>query len=222
MRIQYLAHASFLITTSAGTRIVTDPFDPKIYTQELYYREFNEPADIVTISHEHGDHCGIRVVKGSPVVIKGNGKFIADKVEFLGVATYHDESHGEQRGKNTVFVIRVDGLRIAHLGDLGHVLTADQAVEIGAVDVAFIPVGGYYTIDVAKAEKVSEQLKAKIVIPMHYKTDRIELPIVGVDEFTRGKDNVIYKDDSILDVTAGSMPDIRQIVVLKPALGSDG
>ena len=158
MKIQYLGHASFLITTNAGTRIVTDPFDPALYPDTLTYKAFNEPADIVTISHDHKDHSAAHVVKNSPLIIRGGGKFVACEVEFLGVETYHDDSRGSKRGKNTAFVISVDGLKIVHLGDLGHILTADQAAEIGAVDITLIPVGGFYTIDACQAAKVAAQL----------------------------------------------------------------
>ena len=218
MRIQFLGHSSFLLTTDAGTRIVTDPFDPAKYQDSLNYRPFSEPADIVTISHEHSDHSAAHIISGSPIIIRGNGKFVASEVEFLGVETYHDEAHGAERGRNTVFVIGVDGLRIAHMGDLGHVLSADQAAEIGSVDVVLIPVGGYYTIDAPKAAKVAEQIAAKIVIPMHYKTDKCSFPISGVEDFLRDKTNVIHQGNSVIEIRKENLPPEQQIVVLDYAL----
>jgi len=218
MRIQYQGHASFLLTTDAGTRILTDPFDPAAYAGRMTYRTFNKPVDIITISHGHNDHGAVHIVPDSPVIIKGNGKFIANEVEFLGIATYHDNARGEQRGKNTVFVICADDMRIAHFGDLGHVLTADQAAEIGAVDVALIPVGGFYTIDASQAAKVTEQVEAKIVIPMHYRNEKCDFPIAGVDDFIQGKPNIIRQGSSTLEVTKGSLPVKQQIVVLEHEL----
>ena len=103
---------------------------------------------------------------------------------FLGVATYHDDQQGAQRGPNTVFVWEMAGLRLAHLGDLGHLLTKEQLGQAGSADVAMIPVGGYYTIDAAQAVEVAGQLSAKIVVPMHVKTQALQrLPIATVDEF---------------------------------------
>lgn len=218
MEIRYLAHASFLLTTQAGTRIVTDPLDPAGYPDALKYRAFGEPADIVTISHEHADHGAAHLIKGTPIVIKGNGKFIASEVEFLGVETYHDASRGAERGKNTVFIMSVDGLRIAHMGDLGHVLTSDQAAEIGAVDIALIPVGGFFTIDAAGATKVAEQIEAKIVIPMHYRTDKCAFPIATVDDFVAGKTNVTRPGSSTLEITKETLPQQQQIIVLNYSL----
>ncbi len=218
MRIEFLGHSSFLITTAAGTRIVTDPFDPAGYADKLRYAPFQGAADIVTVSHDHPDHGAARLVKNSPVVIRGNGKFIANEVEFLGVATFHDSRGGSERGKNTVFVISADGLRVAHFGDLGHVLNADQAAEIGAVDVALIPVGGFYTIDAGQAERVADQVSARVVIPMHFRNPKCGFPIAGVEEFIKGKTNVKRVGGSVYETTSQDLPSNREIVVLEPSL----
>lgn len=218
MKIEYLGHASFLLTTSAGTRIVTDPFDPSMYPDSLKYRPFHGSADIVTMSHEHRDHSAAGMVGGSPIIIKGDGKFKADEVEFLGVATFHDDERGAKRGKNTVLVISADGLRVAHLGDLGHVLTGDQAAEIGAVDVALVPVGGFYTIDAAQAWKVVEQIDARVVIPMHFANDKCSFPIAGVGDFIADKPNVVRNGVSSIEIDPSNLPDHQTVIVLEPSL----
>lgn len=218
MTIDYLGHASFLLTTSAGTRIVTDPFDPAAYKDSLKYRAFRGAADIVTVSHGHGDHNAAHLIAGSPVVIKGNGKFLAKEVEFVGVETWHDNERGARRGANTVFVMSADGLRIAHMGDLGHVLTGDQAAQIGNVDVALIPVGGFYTIDAAQAWEVANQIDAQVVIPMHYRNEKCDFPIGGVDEFTSGKPRVVREGASKIEIKQACLPTERTIVVLDPSL----
>ncbi|MGC8863355.1 MAG: MBL fold metallo-hydrolase [Armatimonadota bacterium] len=218
MKIQFLGHSSFLITTSSGTRILTDPYDPSGYAGQLNYAAFTEPVDIVTVSHDHADHAGQQLVQGSPVIIRGGGKFAAADAEFLGVGTFHDDAQGSRRGRNTVFVISADGLRIAHMGDLGHVLSADQAAEIGDVHIALIPVGGFFTIDAAQAEKVAQQLDANVVIPMHFRTEKCAFPIAAVDEFIKDKPNVVRKGSSILEISAETIPAERQIVVLEPSM----
>jgi L-ascorbate metabolism protein UlaG (beta-lactamase superfamily) len=218
MKIQWLGHSSFLITSDSGTRIVTDPYDPTGYAGEFRYKALNQPADVVTISHEHRDHFYPAMVKGSPIIIKGAGRFIAEGIEFVGTATAHDDSGGSQRGKNTVFTFTVDGVRVCHLGDLGHVLNSDQAAEIGAVDVLLCPVGGYYTIGPDQAWEVAGQLAAKIVIPMHFKTPKLDFPITGVDDFLKGKENVTRLGKSAIETTAESLPKEREIIVLDPAL----
>ncbi len=218
MTIEYLGHASFLLTTAAGTRIVTDPFDAEAYKDRLKYGAFRGTADIVTLSHDHGDHNAAHTVAGSPIVIKGNGKFIAREVEFLGVGTYHDSERGARRGPNTVFIISVDDMRIAHMGDLGHVLTADQAAQIGDVDIALIPVGGFYTIDAAQAWEVAGQIDAQIVIPMHYRSEKCDFPIAGVEEFIKAKPLVIREGTSTFETDRAHLPVERTVVVLEPSL----
>lgn len=218
MEIQYLGHASFLLTTSAGTRIVTDPFDPSAYPDTLKYRRFTGSADIVTLSHEHRDHAAASIVGGYPIIIKGDGKFKAAEVEFIGIGTFHDDEHGAKRGRNTVFVISVDGLRIAHLGDLGHVLTSDKAAEIGGVDVALVPIGGNYTIDAEQAWKVVEQLGARVVIPMHYANDKCLFPIAGVEGFIAGKPNVTREGATSIKISHEHLPDQQTVIVIEPAL----
>lgn len=217
MKIEFVGHATFLITTSNGTRILTDPINYATHSDQLRYKRVTEPVDVVTVSHEHGDHSGYRELKGSPVVIKAEGKFAAGGAQFTGFATWHDEAQGSKRGSNIVFVISADDLRVAHMGDLGHVLSADQAAAIGNVDVMLVPVGGYYTIDGAGADTVARQLAADIVIPMHFKTDRCEYPIAGVDGFVAGKPNVTRVGGSELEITRESLPPKQQIFVLEPA-----
>jgi len=218
MTIEYLGHASFLLTTAAGTRIVTDPFDPAKYEDGSFrYRAFDGSADIVTLSHDHRDHNGAQTVGGSPIIIKGNGKFLAKEVEFLGVGTWHDDERGAKRGGNTVFIMSVDGLRIAHMGDLGHVLTADQAAQIGNVDVALIPVGGFYTIDAAQAWEVANQIDAQVIIPMHFLTEKCDFPIAGVEAFIEDRPRVRREGATKLEIDRDSMPDEQCVVVLEPS-----
>ena len=179
MKIQWLGHASFLITSDDWIKIVTDPYTT---TQTFKYGEINEAADIVTVSHEHGDHNNVAAVKGNPESVRGSQE--VKGIKFKGIATYHDTSQGSQRGKNTVFCFELDGLRICHLGDLGHPLGDKEVAEIGKVDILLIPVGGFYTIDAGIATGICQQLLPNVIIPMHYKTSRIpEVPIAGVDDF---------------------------------------
>jgi L-ascorbate metabolism protein UlaG (beta-lactamase superfamily) len=117
-----------------------------------------------------------------------------------------------------VFVINADDLRVAHLGDLGYVLTADQAAEIGTVDIVLAPVGGFYTINGKDADTVAGQIGAKIVIPMHYSSDKCRFPIASLEDYLEGKTNVRRVDGSAIEVTRDSLPSEQQVVTLKPAL----
>ena len=213
MKIKWLGHASFLITSDSGVKIITDPYMPDA---RLHYGEINESADIVTVSHDHSDHGSVSAVKGSPKVVKSDAEIKG--IKFRGIATFHDAAGGKDRGRNTLLCFEVDGVKICHLGDLGHELTAGQVSAIGAVDVLFLPVGGFYTIDATVAGKVAGQLKPKVVIPMHFRNDKCHFPITGVAEFLRGKKDISQPDASEVAFEAGELPPATRIIVLKPAL----
>lgn len=213
MKIKYLAHAAFLITSDSGVKIVTDPYAAG---GGLKYGDIKEAADIVTVSHEHGDHNNTEAVRGNPTVVRGNAE--VKGIKFRAVPTAHDEKGGGQRGKNNIFCFAVDGVNICHAGDLGHELTDEQVRAIGGVDVLMIPVGGFFTIDAKTATKVYERLKPKVVIPMHYKTEKCDFPIAGVDEFLKGKSNVTRAGGSEIELKAGSLPAATQIMVLTHSL----
>ena len=213
MKIKWLGHASFLITSDSGVRIITDPYEPN---DKLLYGTINESADIATVSHDHSDHGNVAAVKGAPQVVKGDAEIKG--IKFKGIATFHDSSGGKERGSNTIFCFEVDGVKVCHLGDLGHELTAEQVSAMGAVDVLLSPVGGFYTIDATVAGRVAEQLKPKVVIPMHFKNSKCDFPIAGVEEFLRGKKDISQPDASEVEFRAGEMPPTTQIIVLKPAL----
>ena len=213
MKIKWLGHATFLITSDSGTRIITDPYETG---SDLKYGRIKESADIVTVSHDHWDHCNVSSVQGNPQVVKGTTE--AKGIKFKGIPTYHDDAGGSQRGSNTIFCFEVDGVNVCHIGDLGHRLSAEQVTELGKIDILIIPVGGFYTIDAKVASQVCDQLKPGVIIPMHYKDDKCGMPIAGVDEFLRGKSDVTRLDASEFEFKSGELPPSTQIMVLKPAL----
>jgi L-ascorbate metabolism protein UlaG (beta-lactamase superfamily) len=218
MKIKWLAHAAFLITSDSGTRIVTDPYATE---RELRHGDIKETAEIVTVSHSHGDHNNVAAVRGNPLVLDKVDavKGIKDKtIKIKAVAAAHDDSGGSQRGPDVIFCFEVDGVRICHCGDLGHVLTEAQVKAISPVDVLLVPVGDFFTVGAAGATRICAQLKPKIIVPMHFKTDKIGFPIRPVDDFLKGKSNVTRSAGSEIEVKAGKFPVDTQIVVLKPAL----
>jgi len=215
MDIKWLGHASFLITSEDGVRIVTDPYS---VGGGIDYGQIRESADVVTVSHEHADHNNVGAVKGNPDVVRGVGDRRVRGIDFRGIASYHDEARGGQRGDNTVFCFPVDGLRLCHLGDLGHEFSDRTVDEIGQVDILLVPVGGLFTIDAGSAAKVCQDLSARVVIPMHYKTDKCGYPIAGVEDFLKGKQNVRRVAGSQVEFTREQMPSSMEIVVLHHAL----
>ncbi|HPP76135.1 MAG TPA: MBL fold metallo-hydrolase [Armatimonadota bacterium] len=218
MKIQWLGHSAFLITSDAGVKIVTDPYQPGGYDGAIRYGKLEQPVDIVTVSHEHPDHNYVNMIPGTPIIIKEAGRFVASGIEFVGVQAMHDESGGEKRGKNTIFSFTVDGVKVCHLGDLGHVLNPDQAAAVGTVDVLLTPIGGYFTIGPDEAWQVADQLSAKVVIPMHFKTKKIDFPIGPVEDFIKEKPNVKQLDSTSIEFHRDNLPEKRSVIVLKHAL----
>jgi len=215
MKVKWLGHASFLITSEEGTGIITDPYATGM---GISYGDIKENADIVTVSHEHGDHNNAAAVSGNPEVVKGAGVQEAKGIRFKGIASYHDETQGSERGPNTIFCFAVDGVNLCHLGDLGHRLSDEQAAEIGDLDILMTPVGGFFTIDAAVATEIVEKLQPRVVIPMHYSTDKCAYPIAGVDDFLKGKSDVKRMDATEVEFSKSDLPSSTEVVVLKHAL----
>jgi len=213
MKIKFLGHASFLITSDKGTKIITDPYKPGCFGGGIKYGPITEEANIVTISHEHDDHNETNI-KGNPSFVRGDGAKEVGGIKINGVPVHHDESGGKERGSNTIFNMLIDDMNVVHLGDLGHTLSAQDAEKIGSVDVLIIPVGGYFTIDAKIAEDVINTLKPKVVIPMHFKTDKCGFPIAPVEYFI--KDKEVNKIDGDLEIKKENLPAETTIYVLTP------
>lgn len=180
MIITGLWHSRFLIRLESGYRIVTDPFDPS-----CGYPVGAVTADAVLVSHHHHDHDAVDTLSGNPQVIDYAGEHtLTPDVKVFSVRTWHDDAQGAKRGGNLVHILQAEGLRVVHLGDLGHELTEEQAEAIGVPDVLMIPVGGFFTIDAKTAAGVVARLQPKVVLPMHFRTAyNAEWPIAPADEF---------------------------------------
>ena len=181
IRLTWLGHSCFQLD-DGSTTVLLDPYHP-----EVGYPPHPRAADIVTISHAHHDHDWLGWVEGSPVVWRSAGEYGQGTVRGLAIETFHDEAQGAKRGGNLIFVIEIGGVRVAHLGDLGHEPDARTIKEIGQLDVLLVPVGGFYTIDAAQADAVCESLEPKLVIPMHFNPEPgvRQTPIAPVNEFAQ-------------------------------------
>lgn len=213
MDISWLGLSSFYIRAKQ-TSIVTDP-----YTSGMVGFKFPKlQAGIVTVSHDHADHNNARAVQGEPHVVRGPGEYEISGVSIFGIPSYHDKTRGELRGSNTIYVLDVDGVRLCHLGDLGHKLDEGQVGEVGQVDILFIPVGGVYTIDAGEAAEVVSNLEPRVVIPMHYGAQALNQEVFGklegVDKFVKelGLEPV---GGGKYSVTEDKLPEEMQVVVLE-------
>jgi len=199
MTLTWLGHSCFLLDTAEG-RVVFDPYEPGS-VPGLTLPAL--AAETVLCSHGHHDHCyaeGVRQSRRLP-------GFTVETVD-----SFHDPEGGRLRGENCIHIVTAEGLRVAHLGDLGHPLSAEQVREIGRVDVLLVPVGGYYTIDAATAKGVRDALRPRVTVPMHYRGSGFGYDEIGeVSAFTDLFDRVTVLDTNVLDLSAAP----EGVVVLK-------
>lgn len=217
MKIKYLGHAAFEVTTPAGKKLVFDPYEAGAFGT-LRYGKITGDFDIAVVSHDHADHTSKEVLSKCKEKITKVGNTSLNGIKIESFATFHDDTQGSKRGKNLVTVVEADGFRIAHLGDLGHMIEAEKFPSLHNLDVMMIPVGGYFTIDAATAAEIVKAFAPKIVIPMHYKTKKVDFPITSVEEFTKlmGK-SVKFEGKSEIEITKKSLPTGTAVVVLEPA-----
>lgn len=213
MKIKFLGHASFLIESDKGVRIITDPYKPGCFDGGIKYEPITETADIVTISHEHDDH-NCTDIKGNPAIVRGAGMKETKGIKITGTDVFHDESGGAERGTNTIYKMTIDGMNIIHLGDLGHPLSDEDVTKLVPVDILFVPVGGYFTIDAVIAEDTVKKLGPKVVIPMHFKTDKCGFPIAGVEEYIDNKSTKKFEGE--VQIRKQDLPDESVIYLLTP------
>ena len=215
MKIKYIGHSAFLLTTGDGTRIVTDPYEPGSYDGGVKYRPIGEEADVVLVSHGHPDHNYPAGVPGSFTVLDKPGENTVSGVNILGVPAFHDSSGGAERGEVVIFRIEADGLSVCHLGDLGHTLGEGIAADLKPVDVLLIPVGGFFTVGKEEVDSLIATLEPRLVIPMHFKTAGVDFPIAPVDDFLAGREGVQRDGRSEIELSTTDLP--RGILVLEPA-----
>jgi L-ascorbate metabolism protein UlaG (beta-lactamase superfamily) len=208
MDINWLGHSCFRIRGNQTT-VITDPYSPG-----LGYSLGKPNARIVTVSHQHSGHSYVQGISGEPRLVTGPGEYEIGSVLIIGIATFHDEEKGSNRGKNTVYLMEVGEISVCHLGDLGHMLTAEQMEELGNVDILLIPVGGVSTINAPIAAEIVRQLEPKVVIPMHYQTEVLNRELEPVERFLKeiGVEGVTPQPK--LSLTRSSLPASTQVFLL--------
>jgi len=170
MNIQYYGHSCFKLTVKPAGRgqtdvsVFIDPFD-----KSIGLRPPQGQADLVLVTHDHPDHNNSAAIKGEPKVVDIPGEYSIKGINIVGIDSYHDLSEGKERGKNTIYVLESEDIKVCHLGDLGSDLTEKQLEILTDIDILMIPIGGKYTIDYKKAIEIIKKIEPKIVIPMHYK-----------------------------------------------------
>jgi len=187
--ITWLGHSCFQIEKE-GYTVVTDPFEDGSVPGFLPVRT---EANLVLCSHDHKDHGAEWVVGRKPE------RDCPFRIETI--STYHDDKKGALRGKNTIHILSDGTFRLAHLGDLGCELTKEEIGRLKGVDVLFLPVGGFYTIDAAQAKRIAEQIQPRVTVPMHYRGEGFGYEVLStVDAYTDLCSDVVVCPGNVLTV----------------------
>ncbi len=210
MKLTWYGHSCFLLEDEKGVGILTDPCSP-----DTGYAIQGVKADIVTVSHDHYDHNYVASAVGEPQIISTPGKHQVCGVTITGFSTWHDEVQGEKRGANLLFLMELDGVRVLHLGDLGHELNDETIAAIGTVDVLLCPIGGVFTIDAQQAINLAERIRPSVFIPMHYLTPSLTFNIAGLDPLLQAVKsyNVHRIKESSCSVYADSLGEKRLLIL---------
>jgi L-ascorbate metabolism protein UlaG (beta-lactamase superfamily) len=217
MNISSFGHSCFKLTTKYEGKelaVITDPYD-----KSIGLRVPKMSADIVTVSHDHKDHSNSASVAGNlentPFVINQPGEYEIKKVFIAGFNSWHDNKEGAERGSNIIYRYDIEGVTVAHLGDLGCQLTEDQLDQLGDIDVLFIPVGGTYTLDAVGAAKVVREIDPRIVIPMHYREENLNYDLDSVNAFRKEMGGAAETEKK-LKISKKSLPsDEIKIIILE-------
>src|SRR5438093_9574882 len=178
VRLEWLGHSSFLLTSPMGTRIITDP--------HAFYA-LREAPDAVTISNLHVTHSDVHGLPGNPRLLRGMTReqgwnrvvLMMGDIGVFNVPSYASRVEPEQSPiANSIFVFRIGGLCIVHLGNLRHPLTPQQLQRLGRPDVVMVPADGSWTMSFDDVLTVIDQLRPALVIPMHIDTPQQALAFV--------------------------------------------
>lgn len=208
--LTWLGHACFRLK-SRDVTLVLDPVG-----RQYGYDISKVRADIVTVSHQHPGHNNVEALKGPFTLIDGPGEYELKEVFITGIRTYHDDERGRRYGYNTIYVFQLEDMVFCHLGDLGHILTAEQLEQIGPVDVLMVPVGGA-SLSPARAVEVISQIEPGLVVPMHYATGHtLAAGLEPLDKFSRemGLHDPPARDRLVVRKSDFSEDSQAQVVVL--------
>lgn len=213
MQIQWFGQSYFKIQTKSNNNAdLTIALDP--YQDEIGLKAPKFQADIVTISHDHYDHNNLDAIKGEPFVINKPGEYEVKGAFIYGIPSWHDDQKGKKSGSNLICRFNVEGINLAHLGDLGSELNDEQLEKLGNIDILLIPVGGGPTIDAKIANKIISEIEPRIIIPMHYQIPGLKVKLNGVEEFLKISGLPQEKTDKFKIIQKNLPPEGAKIILL--------
>jgi len=215
LELVWHGHAFFTLRLANGYVISIDPHDGL----SIGLKRVRVESDLVLVTHDHFDHNAVEVVKkpSTRILKQFYGEVRVDDVVINGIKTFHDKHGGARRGENAVYIVDAEGLKIAHLGDLGHVPSGEVLNKMSKIDVLMIPVGGTYTIEPDEAWSIVENLGPRIVVPMHYWVKGLRLPLKTVDHFLKYAEKVRVDklNTNLVSITPSNLPSETTVIVFK-------
>lgn len=219
MHITWYGQSCFKIVSQGKKKshqrssLIIDPF-----SEETGIKLPKQEADILLITHEHTDHNNRKIAEKGTFIIDSPGEYELRDIFVQGIPSFHDKKKGEERGRNIIYTVESEDIRVCHLGDFGQdELTDEQLKDIGEVDVLMVPVGGVYTINSQEATKVISQIEPRIVIPMHYQIPGLKIKLSDLSHFLKaiGEKKAVSEEKIVVqkkDLITGDM----RIVPLSP------
>ena len=205
MTIQWLGHACFAITHK-GYTVLIDPYNAD-YTNG--YTKLRVRADKLLVSHEHFGHNyreGVQL-SGRP---ESDCPFAITTLQVP-----HEFKLGNWRGFCNIHILEADGYKLVHMADLGTQLDGGQISRLYGADVCMICAGSATALPSQEAKRVTDEIMARVIIPMHYRDgNRGPRRLEHVEELTKhyAPGMVHYYDTDRITITADMEP---QIAVLK-------
>ena len=215
MRIEWLGHAAFKLTSDEGVRVLMDPYDPDCYDGALRYKPIREAVDIVTISHDHPDHSFTGNLLGTPLIIKREGRHTQKDVSLESFPAFHDETEGKKRGGIRIFILQISGIALGHCGDLGAIPPPKTLDALKNLDVLLVPVGGIFTLNAEQALNLARLTNPACLIPMHYKTEKCDFDIDTIEPFLKKRPDAKVLHKSFLEISKNDRKE--GAVILEPS-----
>jgi L-ascorbate metabolism protein UlaG (beta-lactamase superfamily) len=210
MDITWYGLSCFRMSERGMATVVTDPYAPDFGLPALKLK-----ADIVTISHDAPGHNYLKGVKGERRAITGPGEYELGGVFITGISMGAANKNGS--GGNTLYVFDFEGVTVAHLGDLSKVPSQAEIEDLGAVDIALVPVGGGSALNASEAAEVISLIEPSIVVPMHYKVGKVELKLTAVTRFLSEMGLTQIEPIPSLKIAKSTLSEETQVVLLQPA-----
>jgi len=211
MEISWYGLSCFRLTERGFATVVTDPYGDILGLPPLKLK-----ADVVSISHDAPGHNYVEGVKGHAHTLIGPGEYEIGNVFIIAIATDQEKDDSS----NVLYLFDYEGLTIAHLGDMRKVPTQAQIEALEQVHVLLLPVGGGNSLNAAQASEIVSMLEPNIVIPMHYQVDGLEIELDSVERFLKEMGITEVKTENSLKISASSLPEETQVVLLTPRSGS--